>query len=95
MQLATPTVQAAKFGVGNMADGLITVTQAGSAAGDVDSAAPTTNNSFAVGGAMSLTVAGSATGNRFLNCVALIDQTASPFSSAVDTAFTYDVMRFA
>lgn len=47
-----------KIGATNITDGLITITQAGSAAGDVDSATPTAAQVVAVGDVVSFTVGG-------------------------------------
>ena len=42
----------------NMTGGVITITQSGSAAGDVDTVTPTANNSFAESAAMQIAVGG-------------------------------------
>lgn len=47
-----------KIGATSITNGLITITQAGSAAGDVDSATPTALNTVAVGDVLSVTVGG-------------------------------------
>jgi hypothetical protein len=54
------TIQAAIGGT-NLTNGLITITQSGSAAGDIDSCTPTALNSITAGGALRFTVAGTNT----------------------------------
>lgn len=55
------TIQLRIAGV-NVTDGMITVTQAGSAAGDIDVAMPTALNTATAGQVLSLVVGGTATG---------------------------------
>lgn len=45
-----------------MTNGVITITQSGSAAGDIDTATPTANNTFTAGAALKLTVTGGGSG---------------------------------
>lgn len=67
---ADATVQAKKNGsnIGSTTTGLATITQSGSAAGDVDSATPlTTNVDLAAGDILSFTVGGGSTATASLN----------------------------
>lgn len=69
------TVQAKKNGsnIGSTTTGLATITQSGSAAGDVDTAAPlTTNLALAAGDILSFVVAGASTATATLNLSALL-----------------------
>lgn len=59
---ADATIQLKIAGV-NVTNGMITVTQVGSAAGDIDSATPSALNTATQGQLVSLTVGGGATGN--------------------------------
>lgn len=52
----------AKIGATAITNGVITITQSGSAAGDVDSCAPTALNTVTAGQAINLTVAGGGAG---------------------------------
>ncbi len=63
---ADATVQA-KINGTNVTSGLVTITQAGSAAGDVDSATPSAANTFVAGDVVSLTVAGGSTATGTFN----------------------------
>lgn len=58
---ANATLQLSIAGV-NVTNGLITITQAGSAAGDIDSATPTALNTATQGQLVTVTVGGGATG---------------------------------
>jgi hypothetical protein len=72
---ADATVQAKKNGsnIGSTTTGLATVTEAASAAGDVDSATPlTTNLSLAAGDILSFTVGGGSTATATLNISAVL-----------------------
>ncbi len=60
------TLTAAIAGVG-VTDGVVTVTQSGSAAGDKDSATPSALNTGAQGATITLTGGGTSTGNRTIN----------------------------
>jgi hypothetical protein len=72
---AYATVQAKKgaSNIGSTTTGLVTITQAASAAGDVDSASPLlTNVDLAAGDILSFTVAGGSTATATLNLSALL-----------------------
>jgi hypothetical protein len=72
---ADATVQAKKNGsnIGSTTTGLATITQSGSAAGDVDTATPlTTNLTLAAGDILSFTVGGGSTATGTLNLSALL-----------------------
>ncbi len=72
---ADATIQAKKNGsnIGSTTTGLATITQAASAAGDVDSATPlTTNVLMAAGDVLSFTVGGGSTATGTLNLSALL-----------------------
>jgi len=68
----TLTTAIAGTGVTN---GVITVTQSGSAAGDVDVATPTALNTATTGQQITITGGGSATGNRTVNVQILFQET--------------------
>lgn len=51
-----------KIGATGITNGVVTITQAGSAAGDIDSATPTALNAVAVGDNLTVTVGGTNTG---------------------------------
>lgn len=59
---ADVTITPLKVGGSAMTSGAITITQSGSAAGDVDSATPSANNTFTAGSVLKLTVAGGGAG---------------------------------
>lgn len=72
---ADATVQAKKNGsnIGSTTTGLATITESGSAAGDVDTATPlTTNLTLAAGDILSFTVGGGSTATGTLNVSALL-----------------------
>jgi hypothetical protein len=56
-------------------NGVITVTQSGSAAGDVDVATPTAANTATTGQQITVTASGSSTGNRTVNVFVLFQET--------------------
>jgi hypothetical protein len=59
---ADVTITPLKVGGSAMTDGAITIATADSAAGDIDSATPSANNTFAAGDVLKLTVAGGGSG---------------------------------
>lgn len=59
---ADVTITPLKVGGSAMTGGAITITQSGSAAGDLDSATPSANNTFSAGDVLKLTVAGGGSG---------------------------------
>lgn len=61
-----------KIGATAITTGALTITQVGSAAGDVDSAVPTAANVVAVGDVISFTVGGTNTGTRKANLSVLV-----------------------
>lgn len=66
----------AKINATAITDGVITITQAGSAAGDVDSATPSAANTVAVGDVISLTGGGSSTATATASCLIVITPSA-------------------
>lgn len=66
----------AKIGSTGVTNGVITITQSGSAAGDIDSALPTAANAVTAGQAMNFVVAGGgAGGSPRIHLVVVLDRT--------------------